>query len=297
MFQLTAVSSELSQKLQNPEKFFPPEVSQELVRFLEILQRDGQFTRTNFYDVNTHHVSGEYLHLFYRPQIVRKGTRVIKREVLIVDVGIKSADVFKQRFSIEDSWNDNDVLSSLPQYDDPGKLIKAIMMLHRGILDSEKLGYELGHRGKKSAYVRRHGNYAKHALEQLKLVTRIQEGRSLSTHLTEKGVLIAEAPNEGVQFRLLIEAMLNYKPIWEIILTVTHRESAPNNGQVLTDSLVRDLIFPEILQLSDTSNRRSQTLKNWIKWISSYAGIPICLHEEGMQLPIPMLYSSNGVNF
>ena len=58
----------------------------------------------------------------------------------------------------------------------------------------------------------------------------------------------------------------------------------------------KNLVFPEILRGADTSNRRSQTLKNWIKSISIFFGMPIRLHNRGMQLTIPMLYAENGYN-
>ncbi|WP_193200376.1 hypothetical protein [Nostoc sp. MG11] len=55
--------------------------------------------------------------------------------------------------------------------------------------------------------------------------------------------------------------------------------------------MVKELTFPEVFQEADTSNRRSQTLKNWIKWISKKSGIPIRTHEAGVQLTIPMLFA------
>ncbi|MFB8788815.1 MAG: hypothetical protein U7123_08190 [Potamolinea sp.] len=164
-------------------------------------------------------------------------------------------------------------------------------MIHQGVRDSYDLGDKLGHQGKKREYISRHGQYAKHALEQLKLITKKRQGNRWVTELTEKGRLIAEAPNEDLQFRLLVEAMLNYPPVWRVLAAVSEREGQLNDGIILNDELVKTLVFPEILRGADTSNRRSQTVKNWIKWISQYCGIPIRLHKEGVQLTIPMLYS------
>ena len=251
---------------------------------LDILKRDGQFSKTDFYDVNTHKISGRTCNLFYRPDFKKK-------TVLVIDVKVKCADIFKQRFNIIDEWDDKDVIDSIPQYDQPKKIVKAIVLINQGITDSYELGYELGHRGKKDKYIARHGQYAAHTLEQLKLITRTRNGRKLEPKLTEKGKLIAEAPNDDLQFRLLIEAMLNYPPVWEVIAAVSTRDSQLNDEYVLNDELVKNLVFPEILRGADTSNRRSQTLKNWIKWISKYSGIPIRLHKEGVQLSIPMLFS------
>jgi hypothetical protein len=90
--------------------------------------------------------------------------------------------------------------------------------------------------------------------------------------------------------------MLHYPPVWRIIVAVSERDSQLNEGLILNDEVVKNLTFPEILQDADTSNRRSQTLKNWIKRISKFSGIPIRLHNHGMQLTIPMLYAENEYN-
>ncbi|MEQ9553222.1 MAG: hypothetical protein RIM23_26820 [Coleofasciculus sp. G3-WIS-01] len=283
MFKICA-DPKLQEKLNNPQKYFPSEVCQELNQFLKVLERDGQFTKTDFYDINTNKIPGITCSLFYRPDFV-------KGEVLIIDVKIKQADLFKTRFKITDDWDDKNVVESIPQYDQPKKIVKALVLIHQGITDSYNLGYALGHTGKKKEYISRHGQYAQHALEQLKLIVRKRQGRQLSPELTEKGRLIAEGFDEDLQFRLLIEAMLNYPPVWRIITAVSEKESQLDNEPILNDDLVKKLAFPEILRAADTSNRRSQTLKNWIKWIAKYSGIPIRLHKGGVQLTIPMLYS------
>jgi len=284
MFTITCIGSDLQARLKHPEAFYPPEVCQELTHFLEILQRDGHFSRTEFYDVNTNKISAVTFNLFYRPDFNGK-------KVLVIDLKLKPADVFKQRFKFEDDWDDRNAVESIPQYDKPSKLISAIELIHRKITDSYQLGYELGHRGSQDRYIARHGQYAKHALEQLKLIRRTRQGRKLLTELTDKGQLIATAPSEALKSRLLIETMLSYPPVWKIIVAVTEQEGELNEDSVLNDNLIKNLIFPEVLQEADTSNRRSQTLRGWIKYISDRSGIPVRLHKDGVQLPIPMIYS------
>jgi hypothetical protein len=252
-----------------------------------LLKRDGHFSKTDFYDVNTNKISGVTCNLFYRPDFT-------KNEVLLIDVKVKPADVFKQRFKIADDWDDKKVVESIPQYDQPKKIVKALVLIHQGVKDSYDLGWHLEHRGKKKEYIKRHGQYAKHALEQLKLITNKRQGNQWLTELTEKGRLIAEAPNKDLQFRLLVEAMLNYYPVWRILAAVSESDGQLNDGLVLNDELVKIITFPEILRGAKTSNRRSQTLKNWIKWISKYCGIPIRVHKDGVQLTIPMLYGEGG---
>lgn len=291
MFHLVYANSQLKQEIENPRNTYPLEVCEEIVELVAILKKHGQLSRTDFFDVNTHRISGRTLFLFYRPQVSFQD----KKEVLIVGLKIKPADVFRQRFTILDDWDDKDVLPSIPQYDDPKKILKAIQLIHQGTVDSYEIGAKLGHRGKKDEYIRRHGNYVKHALEELKIIKRFRDGNSHKTYLTEKGKLMAEASNEKRQVELLVRAMLDYPPIWQIISAVTHRAGDISPEKVLTDDLIKNLIFPEIIQQSDTSNRRSQTLRRWIQWISISSGIPIWICNEGLQLPIPMLYSEASI--
>lgn len=288
MFNIKA-ESELQKQLNKPGDYYPPEVCVEFNQFLEILRRDGQFSKTDFYDVNTNQISGMTCNLFYRPDFE-------KGEVLIIALKVKPADVFRQRFNIRDEWDDKDVIESIPQYDQPEKIVRAIELIHQGVQDSYELGYKLEHRGKKKEYISRHGQYAKHTLEQLKLIIRTRKGKKLIVELTEKGRRIAEGINDELKLRLLYEAMLHYPPVWRIIVAVSEIDSQLNDDLILNDELVKNLVFPEILRGADTSNRRSQTLKNWIKRISKFSGIPIRLHNSGMQLTIPMLYAENEYN-
>ncbi|MBE9102478.1 DUF7226 domain-containing protein [Vacuolonema iberomarrocanum] len=295
MFELICADAELKKKLRNPEEFYPPEVCQELDFILSSLRKHGQLARTDFYDINTHRISANTFYFFYRPQVVKGGLEGNRKEVLIIDLKMKTADVFKQRFQISDDWDDQDVLYSLPQYDKPSKIIKAVELIHQGMTDSYQLGDSLGHCGKKEKYVARHGDYAKQTLDQLKLITRIREGKSFKVELTQRGRCIATAPNESLKNRLLIQAMLSYLPLWKIIVAVTPLGDNINAEKVLTDELVKELVFPEVLRSSNTSDRRSQTLKNWIKWISKESGIPVRLYDDGIQLPIPLIYAENTI--
>ncbi|MGD1907434.1 MAG: hypothetical protein ACFB0C_15805 [Leptolyngbyaceae cyanobacterium] len=295
MYKIVCADPALQQKLSKPEQYFIPEVLRELSIVLQALKRDGTLAGTDFYDTNTNKVSMKTFYLFYKPRIYTGEDGEISQEILLIDLKTKSSEVLKQRFSVSDNWDDKDVVESIPQYDKPIKIIAALQYIYEGIEDSFELGSALGHRGKKREYIARHGNYAKHTLEQLKLITRIKEEHHWSAHLTEKGKLIAEAPSEELKLRLLIEAMLNYPPVWRIIVAVTERQGELGDKEILTDELVKDLTFPEVLRDSDTSKRRAQTLRNWIKWISDYSGIPIWLHKDGVQLLIPMLYAENKI--
>lgn len=281
MYKIEFICKSLQKKLENIDINFPTEVNQELPYFLESLKKTGQISKATFCKNFISKVSAHTFELTYKryPD---------KNTVLILEIKINSLNILKDRFSIQDSWNDKDVLDCIPQYDKPDKLIKGVELIYTGVKDSYSLGWELGHRGKQKKYISRHGQYAQSALEELRLITRHKKGRKLVPELTEKGKLLAEAPNLETKERLLIESMLSYRPIWLILGAVTEGD------EELCDALVKKIIFPPEFQSADTSNRRAQTMKNYVKWISRYCGIPIRIQGQSLQLTIPMLFTELG---
>ena len=278
MFEFEYVDACLKKKLSNPEKHFPPEVCQELPQFLYALKQKGEVSKADFFLGRIYKISAHTFDLTYTSDFT-------SYKIKFIDMKINSLNLFKDRFSITDNWNDNEMLPCIPQYDVPEKILQALELIVKGVDDSYNLGLKLGHKGKHKKYIARHGQYAKTALEELELIERSRKGRKFLIEVTTKGKLIAEALSEDTQKRLLIEAMLNYKPVWLIMGKVT------KGGEKLTDKLVLETVFPTEVQDANTSPRRSQTLKNWVKWISSYSGIPIHLQDEGLQLTIPMIYA------
>ncbi|MBD2124983.1 hypothetical protein NDI39_25535 [Microcoleus sp. ZQ-A2] len=280
MFQIKFLDQDLQNKFLDLETNFPPEVCQELPQFIEALRQCGQVSKVDFHKDFSNKISAHTFDLDY----VAYPNRQL---VVIVNIQVKSQNIFKDRFSVQDSWNDKDVIDCIPQYDKPSKIIRAVELTSQGITDSYQLGLELGHKGKQKRYITRHGQYAQSALEQLKLIRRERQGRKTNVEITEKGELIAKAPDEDTKKRLLIEAMLNYRPIWMIIGEVTDTEG----DKELCDEFVKKLVFPQEDQEADTSNRRAQTLKNWIKWIAKYSGIPVRIKDQPLQLTIPLLFA------
>lgn len=277
MYKIEYLNQDLQEKLENIQASFPPEVNQELPYFLEALKKNGQIIKAEFCKNFISKVSAHTFDLKYKryPH---------KKTVLIVEFKMKSLTILKDRFSLQDSWDDQDVIDCVPQYDKPSKLIKGVELIYEGVKDSYSLGLKLGHKGKKEKYISRHGQYAQSALEELKLITRNRKGRSLIPQVTEKGKLIAEAPNQETKERLLIETMLSYRPIWLTLGAVTEGD------EELCDEVVKKIIFPPEFQGADTSNRRAQTIKNYVKWICKYCGIPIRLKGQALQLTIPMIF-------
>jgi hypothetical protein len=280
MFEIEFISISLQARCANLLKSFPLEIEgcQELSQYLEGLKQRGELSRSDFYFDNVYRANGHNFELYYRSDSKRK-------IVTIIDIKLRSMEILKSRFSIPDTWNDKDVINCIPQCDKPEKILKTLALIERGINDSYLIGLELGSKATKNAYVRRHAQYALDTLEELRLIENRQNNRAIAT-LTKKGELIAQEPDEETKVRLLIESMLNYHPVWQILGAVTEGEKE------LTDELVKILVFHEIDQESDTSNRRSQTLKNWVKFISKFTGIPIFLNDKSRQLTIPMLYAA-----
>lgn len=279
MFNFEYSDSELKEKIENADEHYPDEVCGELPQFLDGLRRDGQISGTDYFRGNINRISARtfYLHYVSDPQI-----QVVK----LIDLSVKSADLLQERFSIINEWDDSDVVDVVPQYDSPAKLIKALKLIAKGTVDSYDLGYELGHRGKKREYISRHGQYARQALDVLKLVESHKKGRKLVPELTERGKLISESSDQQIQNKLLTVAMLNYRPIWKVVNATTEGDDEFNW------ETIREMVFPEELREANTCSRRSQTIRTWIQWISSTSGIPIRLPGGYKQLT---LFASSSV--
>lgn len=273
MFSFEYSDSEFKKKIESADKHYPDEVCQELPPFLNGLRRDGQISGTDYFrgDINRISARTFYLHYVSDPQ---------RQVVKLIDLSVKSAKLLQERFSIINEWDDTDMVDVIPQCDPPAKLIQALKLIAEGVVDSYDLGYQLGHRGKKPKYISRHGQYTRQALDVLKLVESHQKGRKLIPELTERGKLIAESNDQQIQNKLLTVAMLNYRPVWEVVNATTEGDDEFNW------KTIRELVFPEELREADTCSRRSQTIRTWIQWISSTSGIPIRLPGGYKQLTL-----------
>lgn len=274
MFGFEYSDSDLKDQLEDPEKYLPEEVSQEIPGFLDALRKDGQVRDPDYFRGNINKIAGNTFELQYISDLSRKTVRVL-------DLKIKSLELLRSRFSIADTWDDKDVIDIIPQCDSPKKLIKALKLIFNGVVDSYELGYELGHRGKQRKDIRRHGQYTRQALESLKLITSYKVGNKLLPELTERGKRIAETSDQELQNKLLTVAMLNYAPVWKIVSAIT------DQGKEEFDELtIQRIAFPEELREATTCSRRTKTLKAWIRWISKTSGIPIRLPGGVTQLSL-----------
>ncbi|MEO0868192.1 MAG: hypothetical protein AAFY17_07035 [Cyanobacteria bacterium J06642_11] len=275
MFKITFADRLLKERVEDPQKHYPDEVCLELPPFLEALEKSGQVSGADYFLGNISRISANTFELHY---VVDVNAKTVK----IIELNVKSLDLLKERFSLEDSWDDDDVVDILPQCDPPKKLIKALKLIYNGVTDAYQLGYDLGHRGKKERYISRHGQYTRQALEALKLVESVKQGRKKVPELTDRGRQIAVSSDPQFQEKLLTIAMLNYPPLWKVINAITD-----GDGE-FEDSTIQKIAFPEELREANTCPRRTQTLKSWIRWISSTSGIPIRLPGGTKQLTLSL---------
>jgi hypothetical protein len=275
MYTFKYSSPVLQEKLEDPQKHYPEEVDRELGQFLEVLQTTGEVRGTDFFLGNINKLAAKTFTLHYVSDLSNKTVKILELE-------INSWEVLKERFSLKDSWNDNDVIDVIPQCDSPPKLIRALRLILNGVTDAYDLGHELGHQGKEREYISRHGNYTRQALDCLKLVISMKKGKKLVPELTERGKKIAEASDALVQEKLLTIAMLEYPPLRKVLTAITEGEDE------FDDSTIQNMVFPEEFQEVSTCPRRTQTLKAWIRWISGTSGIPIRLPGGTKQLTLPL---------
>jgi hypothetical protein len=280
MYKFTHISKGLKVKMEDVISHYPPEMCQELTHFLNALEATGQVSKSDFYRGGIIGISANTFDLNY---VVDHAEKTIK----FIELKLKPLGALRERFSINNSWDDKDVVEIIPQCDPPAKILKAIGLIRAGISDSYELGKALGHQGSKKRYVSRHGQYTMHALECLKLIVRQKQGRKLIPILTERGRSIAEANDINLKQKMLTVAMLNYHPIWRIIEAITNGEDE------LNDNTLQMLTFPEELRDSDTCPRRAQTLKSWVRWISDVNGIPIRLPGGVKQLSLQFSYGES----
>lgn len=273
MYKLQYVNPHLEEKLEAPQKHYPEAMCQELYPFIEALKRDGRISRTDYYRGNINRISANTFTLYYVPDL-QNGL------VKVLDLKENPWELLKKQFSLSDSWDDADCIDIIPQCDPPEKLLNAIQLIFQGVTDSYELGYELGHQGKKSEYISRHGNYARQALDCLKLTISTKQGRKLVPVLTDRGRKIAQASDRFEREKLLIIAMLEYSPVRDVLQAITEGSNDFN------DLTVQELVFPEALRSSSTCPRRTQTIKSWIRWISETSGIPIRLPGGVKQLTL-----------
>jgi hypothetical protein len=273
MFTLRFTDSELQKQIENPHKFYAEEICNELQPYLDGLIQNGEIAGSDFYSGRINRIKGHTFSLHYKSNIDDK-------TIFIIKLDIHCMTVFREQFSLIDSWDDDQVLDRIPQYDVPTKLIQALMIINQDVVTSLELGRQLGHKAKKTRDVARHGQYAQQALSELKLISRVRAGRFLRPELTPAGRCIANAPDKETQAVLVIQAMLNYRPVRKIL------EAIDDGREELSEAVVKNIVFLKAEHSSDTSNRRAHTMKTWVKWMCTYQLIPIRCKGPDLQLTL-----------
>jgi hypothetical protein len=283
MFSVTCIDKDLEHKLTHALDYFSGAACVELEYFLKALQQYGEISRTEFFLGNINCISATNVCIYYL-------SKPDAAEVVLLDVTEKNREAkaasLSSSLSPNEEWDDQMVIDCIPQYDKPAKIIRAVECIYDGTLSALGLGTELGHRAEKSKDIARQGHYAMKTLDALKLIELRKIGRQSVPHLLERGERIAQAADQETKEALLIAAMLNYPPVMMVIEAVT------KEGRKLDDPLIKELIFPVEFHSSDTCNRRSQTIKSWVKWICHYQLLPMAVDDGATQLPLPMLFST-----
>lgn len=209
------------------------------------------------------------------------------REITIVKLGVNSLRILCDSFAVQSEceW---DMTKRLPQCDSPEKLISALQLINQGITDTYELAVELGHKAKKRKDIQRHGNYTADALAKLGLIERYkaERGPKLEAQLTDQGKRIIEAQDPLDQQRYLIEAMLNYPPLWQIMQEVTEGRKS------LTNDLIVNTVIPEEDRDRQTAMRRARPLRRWVEWIAEMTLIPI--HKKDKRQLYLAVFCSDG---
>jgi hypothetical protein len=273
VYRLKFNDSYLQENVENLRTAYADEICNELQPYLDSLVKYGEISGSDFYLGQINKVQGRTFDLHYQRNMTDKSVRII-------ELNIHCVSVFREKFSLVDSWDDAQVLDSIPQYDSHEKLVQALVLIEKGTISSLELGHKLGHKAKKKKDIERHGQYAKHALVELQLITKVREGRTIRPVLTSSGRCIANAPDLETKEVLLIQAMLNYRPVRKVL------EAIDDGRAELSDCLVKNIVFSEVEHNSDTSNRRSQTIKSWVKWMCKYQLIPIRYNSPDLQLTL-----------
>jgi len=143
MFKLKPIDNDknLAKKIKNRD--FPEEVCQELSQILKILAEKGDdIGKADFLlSANVNKQIKNIDAYSFEMQIVCDNS---KKEVIILDLKVKSDELLRARFSIPDTWDNKNVLNCIPQCDKPKKILDSLQYVHQGVHNSYEIGLKLG---------------------------------------------------------------------------------------------------------------------------------------------------------
>lgn len=264
------------------------ELSQEILSALDALKKSGEMegaicgVHPGIYGM-LYELKGKTFRMNYTVDTNNKNIKIHEFKLMSHEIDWKTT--LEQKIC-----ENNDKPSGIPQIGDPYKFLNTIDLIHSGINTSKELGIKSGSSAKKDKDLARRGEYLAQPIIEIGLVKRSLIERKHIYTLTNNGELIANSNNKETRERLLVEALLGFRPIQMIIEATTH------GNKELTLELIQDIITQ--VSLDDcggtTNPRRAHSLRALVNWIARWAGIPI-LRKGGVQLYIPDFYSASKI--
>jgi hypothetical protein len=179
----------------------------------------------------------------------------------------------------------------ITQVDNPDKIISAIKFIGTTPKSPFEIAHELGHKGEQRS-VERHGQYLGRIICELGLGRTVKHGRGSKYELTKSGCRIATAKNSAIEERVMIEAMLGYKPMQLVYGEII--EDQPFSLQFVKDLIDKKLCPHDHTDV--TSKRRAQALRTWAIWLCHKTGTPIRYEgSDSKQLFIPYIYADQNI--
>jgi hypothetical protein len=283
MYKLTYRNEQIKLLIKN-SKSWDSELSQEISYVLDTLKQSGEVEgaicgiQPGIVGM-LHELKGKTFQMNYTVDTNNKNIKIHEFKLMSHEIDWKTA--LKQKICANE-----DKSSGIPQIGDPYKLLNTIDLIHSGVNTSKELGIKSGSGAKKDKDLARRGEYLAQPIIEIGFVKRSLIEKRHVYILTDNGKLIAHSNDKETRERLLVEALLGFRPIQMIIEATTH------GNKELTLELIQDIITQ--VSLDDcggtTNPRRAQSLRALVNWIARWAGIPI-LRKGGIQLYIPDFYS------
>lgn len=277
----------------NIEKYFTQEEENELRDFTEQLKLTGEVSGFNLtclpgIDLKSgvREVYGEHFKLTYTFDGQSMSLKIWSCHIL----STYEKDEWKKKFSLVNDCVD-DISPYITQVDRPLKIINAVKFIDADAKLPFEIANELGHKGEKRS-VERHGQYLGRIICELGLGRTVKHGRGNKYQLTESGYRIASAKNSGIEERVMIEAMLGYKPMQLVYGEII--EDQPFSLQFVKDLIDKKLCPHDHTDI--TSKRRAQALRTWAIWLCHKTGTPIRYEgSDSKQLFIPYIYAVQNI--
>jgi hypothetical protein len=286
-------AEDVKQFFSNVEKVCTQDEVDELRDFIEQLKSNGEisgFILTQLPSIDNRsgirQVTGEYFRLTHTFDAQSSSVKIWSCYIL----STYEKDEWKNNFKILNN-TDGDEPVYITQVDKPAKIISAVKFIDSGTKFPFEIADKLGHKGEKRS-VERHGQYLGRIICELGLGRTVKHGRGSKYELTKAGFRIASAKSSAIEERVMIEAMLGYKPMQLVYGEII--EDQPFSLQFVKNLIDKQLCPHD--HTDSTSKRRAQALRTWAIWLCHKTGTPIRYEgSDSKQLFIPYLYADQTI--